>query len=99
MANKQRRSLDELTNISFNYETASNHTNTNTNHHTPNTTTTSTNQNSTGKSSNKSSDNTLNDEVLFDELAMLCSGQFRQTTQKNKLAETQPETKEYLLIN
>ncbi len=101
VANKQRRSLDELTNISFNYETASNHTNaTNTNHHTPNTTTTSTNQNSTGRVSVKSTDNTLNDEVLFDELAMLCSGQFRQggNTQKNKNSDLKEYKKSCLFL-
>jgi hypothetical protein len=48
----------------------------------------------------KSTDNTLNDEVLFDELAMLCSGQFRQggNTQKNKNSDLKEYKKSCLFL-
>ena len=65
---KKRRSIDEITNISLNYDATN-----------PNTTNEST-LNMTGNSFNitsKQEEDNLEDEVVFDELAMLCSGQFK----------------------
>ena len=86
-SSEKRRSIDEMTNISFNYET--------TNNNTTDSTLNSLNMHNGGNSLlNQSGDNNNNnnkngddddddgdhdddEEVLFDELAILCSGQFR----------------------
>jgi hypothetical protein len=67
----KRRSLEELGNISFNYE--ANHTN-NTDT-TVNSATLSLNQSG---GNNPQNEDEQDQENVFDELAMLCSGQFRQ---------------------
>ncbi len=73
---QQRRSLDEITNISFNYETQN-----------PNAS-----SNTINSFKSKASNLTIQDEEAandgiddFDELAMLCSGQFKESdSQENK---------------
>ena len=72
-SSENRRSIDEMTNISFNYESNNN-----------NTTDSTLNSLSLAHNSmNQSGDlggggeKNEDEEVLFDELAMLCSGQFK----------------------
>ena len=64
---QQRRSLDEITNISFNYEATQQQQ------------ATSANQHNLSSGSLKSKTDLTAGEDDFDELAMLCSGQFKET--------------------
>jgi len=71
---QQRRSLDEITNISFNYEATQQQQATSANQH-----------NLSSGSLKSKTDLTAGEDGLddFDELAMLCSGQFKETDESS----------------
>ncbi len=73
---KKRASLDEITNISFNYETTQQQQANNTN----NSFKDNKNISATNLTLLNQSDDAHSgvEEIVFDELAMLCSGQFKQ---------------------
>lgn len=76
---QKRRSLDEITNISFNYETTQQQLTHNASSNTLNSYKSKASSTTNLTILNKSDEDQIDE---FDELAMLCSGQFKESSMK-----------------